>query len=257
MRIEHILKDFGLGPKKASVYLAALQVGSGTVQDIAAKAGIPRTTAHEILRMLRGMGLVHFTTRGRTQIYTAEKPTKLQAILRDRQAKLERALPELLSLYKTSSARPSMRVYEGVEGVKSVFEDTLTVSDKRLYGILSMEDLYDVPGKDYMDDYVKRRVEAGIHLDVIRSEVKDVERTWSPSARELRELRYAPKPFVFPMTVYLYDAKVAIMGTQNETFGMIIESREFYTTLKNLFDVLWDVSRIAKSETTIKVPSQA
>ncbi|MBI3115331.1 MAG: transcriptional regulator TrmB, partial [Candidatus Kerfeldbacteria bacterium] len=37
-----------------------------------------------------------------------------------------------------------------------------------------------------------------------------------------------------------------IIGTEKETFGMIIESEDFYQTQKNLFEVLWDVSRIGK-----------
>lgn len=246
MKLEQILKDFGLGPKKSSVYLAALQVGSGTAQEIARKAGIPRTTAHEILQSLKLAGLVNFSTRGRTQIYTAEKPTKLRQILLDRQSKLERAMPELLSLYKSDGARPSVRVYEGAEGVKTVFEDTLTASNKKLYGILSMEDLYDVPGKRYMDDYVRRRISAGIQLHVLRSQVKEIEETWPTSAEELRQMRYTPKGYVFPMTVYLYDQKVALIGAEREQFGMIVESNDFYLTIKQLFDIMWEVSRAVK-----------
>lgn len=244
--IHAILKECGLSKSKAEVYLAALQVGTGTAQDIAANAGIPRTTAHEILQQLKNIGLVNFTTKGRTLFFTAEKPTKLQRILRDRERKIATVMPELLSLYKTQGSRPSVRVYEGSEGVKTVLEDTLTTTTKKLYGILSMADLYDVPGKEYMKEYVKRRVAQGITLQVVRSEGKEAESTWPTSEGELRELRYAPKDFVFPMTVYLYDHKVAIIGTEKETFGMIIESQDFHTTIKNFFDIMWQVSRVAK-----------
>lgn len=48
------------------------------------------------------------------------------------------------------------------------------------------------------------------------------------------------------MTVYLYDNKVGIIGTEKENFGMIIESLDFYQTQKNLFDVLWQVTRVGK-----------
>ncbi len=245
-KIQAILKECGLSASKSQVYLAALQVGTGTAQDIAAKAGIPRTTAHEILQQLKNAGLVNFTTKGRTLFFTAEKPTKIQTMLRDRERKIVSVMPELLSLYKTQGARPSVRVYEGLEGVKTVFEDTLTTSTKKLYGILSMADLYDVPGKDYMKDYVNRRVAAGIVLNVVRSEEKEAEETWSTSTTEHRELRYAPRSFIFPMTVYLYDNKVAIVSTQKETFGMIMESQDFYATLKNFFDIMWQVSRAPK-----------
>lgn len=246
--MDKVLLEFGLSKSKADVYIAALQVGTGSVQDIATQAKLPRTTVHEILRSLYTLGLVHFITKGRTQIYTAEKPTKLKKIIIEKEKRLDAVLPELMSLYKTSGMRPKIRMYDGLEGIKTVFEDTLTVSNKKLYGILSMEDLYEIPGKKYMDDYTKRRIESGIKLHVVRSEQKDVEEVWPSSKKENRELRYAADSLIFPMTVYLYDNKVSIMSSQKEHFGVIIESADFYNTLKNLFDLMWQVSKIVRSK---------
>ncbi len=245
MNIEKILTEFGLTKSKGAVYLAALNVGTGSVQDIAKTAHLPRTTVHEILQHLLGLGLVGFVTKGRARIYSAEPPAKLKTLLQEKERRLETALPELALLYNTKGARPRVRFYEGVAGVKTVFEDTLTVSNKLLFGILSMEDLYQIPGKDFMADYVKRRVGAGIKLRVIRSRIKEIEETWPSSNKESRELHYASAEMIFPMTVYLYDNKVGIIGTQKENFGMIIESSDFYKTMKNLFEVIWQVTRVS------------
>lgn len=246
MTIQQVLDELGLKRNKGAVYLAALEIGNGTVAQIAKKARLPRTTSHEIIEFLSSQGLVSFITKGRRRIYTVEPPDKLKVLLKERERNLQAVLPELRSLLNTSGRRPKVRFYEGEEGVKTVFEDTLTVSEKWLRGILSMEDLYKVPGKRFMDDYVKRRVDAEIKLHVIRSQVKEVEETWPTSSEENRELRYAPANFIFPMTMYLYDNKVGIIGTDKETFGMIIESQDFFQTQKNLFEILWEVSRIGK-----------
>ncbi len=246
MTITSILSDLGLSKSRGTVYLSALETGTGSAIDIAKKAGLPRTTVHEILQNLVALGLVSFVTKGRTRIYTAEPPQKLKMLLKDKERKLESVLPELTSLLSTAGIRPKVRFYEGVEGVKTVFEDTLTVKGKLLRGILSMEDLYEIPGKEYMDDYVERRVGAGIKLNVIRSEGTEVEETWPASLKESRELHYAAKGMAFPMTTYLYDNKVGIIGTQKENFGMIIESKDFYITQMNLFEVLWQVTKVAK-----------
>ena len=246
MEIQSILQQLGLSKNKGVVYLAALEVGNGSAYEIARKAQLPRTTVHEILQQLMSMGLVGFIVKGRTRIYTAEPPARLKRILQEKERLLESALPELTSRFRTSGRRPSVRLYEGLEGVKTVFEDTLTVRDKILCGILSMADLYNIPGKKFMDGYVKRRIETGIRLRVIRSAVKEVEEVWPTSSKELREVRYAPRDMIFPTTVYFYDKKIVVIGTEKENFGMIIESEDLYTTQKNLFEVLWDVSRIGK-----------
>lgn len=246
MRLEKLLDEFGLSGTKGTVYLAALRVGTGTVYEIAKSAELPRTTVHEILQQLMGLGLINFTSKGRTKIYTVESPEKLATILKEKERKLASAMPELLSQFHSTGTRPRVRYYEGAEGVKRVFEDTLTVSDKKLLGILSMEDLYQIPGKEFMDTYVKQRVSKGISLRVIRSEGKEVEGTWPSSAEENRELHYAPHGFIFPMTMYLYDKKVAIIGTRKESFGMILESEDFYQTQKNFFEIVWQVSKVGK-----------
>jgi HTH-type transcriptional regulator, sugar sensing transcriptional regulator len=246
MEIQSVLHELGLKKSKGVVYLAALQTGSGTVMDIAKKAGLPRTTTNEIIQQLADLGLVSYSVQGRARVYTAESPDKLKLLLKERERRVQTILPELRSMANTAGLRPRVRMYDGIEGVKAVFEDTLTVNDKWLSGILSMEDLYKTPGKTFMDDYVQRRIGSGISLRVIRSQVKEVEETWPSSANEARELRYAPEGLVFPMTLYLYDGKVGIIGTQKEHFGMIIESRDLYQTQKNLFETLWQVSRISK-----------
>lgn len=246
MNIQQVLEELGLKKNKATVYLAALEVGSGTVVEIAKKARLPRTTVHEILQILLDLGVISFISQGRARIYTPEAPDKLKTLLKEKERLLQSALPELRSLMNTKGTRPRVRFYEGIEGVKTVFEDTLTVSNKIQHGILSMEDLYKIPGKDFMDDYVARRVKAGIHLQVIRSEQKDVGETWPSSAQENRELRYAPEGLIFPMTIYIYDSKVGIIGTAKENFGMIIESADFYQTQSNLFNIMWQVGRVGK-----------
>lgn len=246
MSIEAILSDLGLTKNKGAVYLAALEIGTGSAQEIAKKAVLPRTTVHEILQHLVALGLVSFVTRGRARTYTAESPQKLNSLLKEKERRLEGVLPELATLLNTSGIKPKVRYYEGLEGVKTVFEDTLTVSNKILLGILSMEDLYVIPGKEFMDYYVERRVKMGIKLRVMRSETKEVEEVWPTSTRENREMHYAPKEMLFPMTIYLYDKKAAIIATQKENFGMIIESEDFNLTLRNLFEVMWQVTRVGK-----------
>ncbi len=246
MNIEKTLEEFGLEKSKGAVYLAALAVGTGSAQDIARKAGLPRTTAHEVLQNLVALGLVSFVTKGRSRTYTAEHPEKLKKLLQEKERKLDMVLPELASMLNVKGVRPRVHFYEGDAGVRTVFEDTLTVKSKLLLGILSMADLYKVPGKKFMDNYVRERVGAGIRLHVIRSEAKEVEETWPTSTKENREMHYASKELVFPMTMYLYDNKVGLIGTEKENFGMIIESPEFYQTQRNLFDVLWQVTRVGK-----------
>lgn len=246
MEIEQILERMGLDGKKAQVYLSALQLGTASAQEIAKKAELKRPTATEILEGLVERGLVSFVTEKRTRLFTVEPPQKLITLLEEQQRQAKVIIPQLEAMYGKAWHRPRVRFYEGIEGIKTVYEDTLTTSSKELRGILSMQDLYQIPGKAYMNDYVTRRIGAGITLKVIRSETKEVESAWPSSHQQKRELHLAPKDMDFAMTVYLYDGKVALIGTEKEKFGLIIHSEDFYKTQLHLFETLWQVTKVAK-----------
>lgn len=237
------LEQFGWENKKARIYLAALELGEAKANSIAKKAGLARPTAYDILEKLSQEGLISFYEKRGVRYFIGENPEAMQRQLQAKQTTLAELMPQLKSVYNTIDAKPRIRFYEGLAGVKAIFEDTLTVRDKFLAGILSMADLYKTPGKKFMDDYVTRRIQTKIKLRVIRSQTKEVEETWPSSAKESRELRYAPEGMIFPETLYIYDNKVAIIGTQKDNFGLIIESGDFHQTQENLFNALWSVSR--------------
>lgn len=247
MTIAQTLRELGLEGKRAEVYLAALHLGSASVQEIAKKAGFQRPTTSDILDDLVGRGLLSVVTEKRTRIFSADSPKKLLSIAEDRTKQIASILPDLEALFGKSKTKPRVRFYEGIEGIKTVYEDTLTVSDKKLRAILSAQDLFVIPGKKYMDDYVARRIDAGISLKVIRSETKEIEELWPASHQENRELHLAPSNMIFAMTMYLYDDKIALIGTQHEPFGLILQSADFFTMQSNLFETLWQVTRVVRA----------
>lgn len=246
MNINQILEGLGLDGKKSQVYLAAIQLGQSSAQEIAKKAGLKRPTTTEILEGFVSRGLMNFVTEKRTRIFTAEPPQRLIDLLHEQERRAKTIIPQLEAMYGKAIYRPRVQFYDGTEGIKTVYENTLTVSTKELRGILSMQDLYKIPGKSYMDDYVTRRISAGIKLRVVRSAEMEVESSWPSSRLQNRELRIAPKDMIFSMTMYLYDGKVALIGTEKEKFGVIIHSSEFYQMQSNLFELLWQNTAAAK-----------
>lgn len=236
-------EEFGLNEKEACVYIALLELGEAKAQEIAKKAQIVRPAVYDILNRLKEDGLVGTINKGKVAYFVANGPEAIKRNLEDKQKAFDRLLPELKSVFNTTQTKPKIFFYEGIEGAKTVFEDTLSAHDKTLLGILSMEDLFKEPGKEYMDDYVCRRVKAGYKLRVIRSKPKEIESTWPSSAEENRELRNPPESMVFEMTTYIYDDKVGLISTEKENFGMIIESKEFSRNMRHLFEALWQISK--------------
>lgn len=243
MNLEDALGRLGIGGKPARFYLAALEHGQRPVHEVAARAGISRTTAYDVLARLSAKGLVSRVEKDGRLYVAAEDPVRLLGLLEDRRRLVDELLPELRALHGRAGVKPRIRFYEGRDGISAVLYDTLACRSKQLYGILSMTDLFQVPGRAEMEQYVTRRIAGGFRLLVVRSREKDIDPDlWPTRPEDFRELRYAPDGIVFPMTAWTYDDKVSIISSRREHFGLIIESPEFSALMRNLFSALWAAS---------------
>lgn len=237
-----VLTQLGLNEREQAVYLALLEIGMGSAAQIAHNAELERTGVYGVLEALERLGLVGQQLVGKKRYFVAQNPQQLLTLLETRREALKAILPELKGRWRATDVRPRVRYYEGVEGMRTVLDDTLTSKDKELLGILSTEDLFTTVGQRWMDNYTKRRVKQRFHLRVVRSAQKEVGERWPTSAQEHRELRYTPEGMVFSMTMYVYGNKVALLSTRQENFGMIIESDELATHQHHLFEALWQIS---------------
>ncbi|NCA94062.1 MAG: transcriptional regulator TrmB, partial [Sphingobacteriia bacterium] len=125
MEIKYFLAQFDLIGKKADVYLAVLELGSGTVIEIARKSEIKRTTVYDILLDLEKSGLIYQTTKVNKRLFVAEDPEKLKKKLEEKERVLGEMLPQLRSLYNIKGIKPKIKFYEGKEGLRQVYSDTL------------------------------------------------------------------------------------------------------------------------------------
>lgn len=241
------LLSFGLTPKEAHVYIALLELGRSTVSKISRRANINRTTGYDILASLVGKGLVSISGKEPKQEYVAESPdsilTYLEGQLQRTQENLKNAeafVPELKSMQKADD-RPQIRFYEGVEGLKQVYEDTLT-STMPIYAYAAYEDMHDTLG-DYFPSYYERRAEKGILArGIVPRTPLTLERA-KHNKEEMREIAIIPKEkFDISPDIEIYDNKVMI-ASWREKLGIIIESAEIAHAMKKIFELAWEEAK--------------
>jgi sugar-specific transcriptional regulator TrmB len=212
------------------------------VQTLADEAHIQRTNAYDALDALISRGLVSISTSGKKKLFVAQSPAALKTILAEKARVLDDVVPQLESLHATTEHKPRILYYPGVEGYRQVYEDSLTMKEKKLFGIFAVQDIWEVLGREYADKMVARRVKAGISLRVIRSRERDAPNVYPSTPRDLREMRFAPAGMVFPITTYVYDNKVLVLSSKKETFGLLIESADIAQAHRNYFEALWQIS---------------
>src|SRR5262245_51713579 len=246
MDIEKTLNELGIDGSRAHFYLAALELGDAPVTAVAAKAGIGRSNAYEVLNRLTAMGLVSQVEQGGKLHVVAEDPVALLRRLEQQRMMVTAMLPDLHSIHNRSRTKPRIRFFPGEEGIRTILWDTLNCCSGPLRGILSMQELLETPGRVVLDQYLEARIKAGLHLRVIRSHTRDTEAIWPTSNRELRQLRYAPANVPLAMTSYIYNDTVSFISSKRELYGVLIQSQEFNALQGALFESLWAISRDAK-----------
>jgi sugar-specific transcriptional regulator TrmB len=129
------LKAFGFSEKEADTYVALNVLGLSRVTDIAKQAKINRSTAYVILGSLTEKGFVNVTEKNGVKRYTISSPKRLVAYLEHQArqyADFARDAKKLVPKLKVSQKKrvvetthPRVQLFEGKEGIKNVYEDTL------------------------------------------------------------------------------------------------------------------------------------
>lgn len=245
MEISLILREFGLNAKEIAVYLSLLDLGPSPVRAIASKSAVNRGTTYDILKSLQSQGLVSFFNKQTRQYFTAEPPDKLLSALEDRQRKLsavekeiKQHLPELKSAFENRGNRPTVKLFEGAKGIKSILEDVLETVSKngeKTYYVYSCsgvrENVYLA-----MPDFSKKRIKTGIRVKTISlgeggKIVGLDERKWMKLDGNGAEPTYE----------IIYDGKVAHISLDHSQspVGVVIQNRSIYNTQKMIFEFNW------------------
>ena len=94
------LAEYGLSDKESLVYLAMLELGPASVQDIAKKAGVNRATTYVMIEALKRRGLMATFEKGKKTMFVAESPDVLKKLtdqekkaIQEKENRLQEALP--------------------------------------------------------------------------------------------------------------------------------------------------------------------
>lgn len=130
--IEKTLEQIGLTPSESKAYLAALKLGPVSVVKLASEIGLTRMATYNLIETLADKGLFGKTKLGKKEKIVAQDPNRLilriseqKRNLDQQEEKIKQVISELKSFFSASQVKPRMTVYEGIEGLKTVYEDTL------------------------------------------------------------------------------------------------------------------------------------
>ena len=236
---EQILKEYGLSANEIKVYLASLSLGTSRVNEISKKADLLRTTTYEVLKTLVEKGLVSYVIKSGVRYFEVADPNKLINILEERKERINSILPELESLKASVTEKPTIEIYEGKAGLKTILDDIIKTKPKEIL-TLSSAKIFETL-MYYFPHWIKRRVKAKIFAKILQQEVETTKELKKKDKPELREIRFLPKDFKINTHMQIYGNKIAILTLRkDEPIGVIIENKDIVETQKSLFNFLWN-----------------
>ncbi|MBP6910532.1 BlaI/MecI/CopY family transcriptional regulator [Patescibacteria group bacterium] len=234
------LQQYGLSEKEAKVYLTTLQLGSAPGSSIARNSQENRATVYTILKELQKKGIVNEVRKGNMTYFSVVAPELLLRELEDKYNTFKEKIPEFLAMAEKFGNKPKIQFFEGIEGVKKMYEDLLS-SQTEILSFLGIEQ----SNKDllyYLNrEFLVKRIKNDIHAKVILSDTPANQRYAGIDEKAKKQSILIKKSgFMIEGEINIYGPNkisIALMN-DNEMSGLIISSEQLYTTCKNIFDLV-------------------
>ncbi|MDD2758052.1 MAG: helix-turn-helix domain-containing protein [Patescibacteria group bacterium] len=249
---ENILTQTGLSAKEALIYELLLQKGEQKATQIAAESGLKRSLAYKVLADLEAKGLVQKNEpEGKVAGFIASHPNKLRDFVEEREqaalsAKnaIDGVLPNLLSSFNLAAGRPGVRFFEGEDGIKKVWWDTLAQTGE----VLTMGDVeFTIHEFSKLNDlYLKERKAKKIIKRIISNDSAFNRNMTTDYDSELTKFKFlTAAPISFSSTLLqIYAGKISFTTLSSKSLiGVIIEDKIIYEMFRSLFEYLWATTK--------------
>lgn len=247
--LEQALTGAGLSEKEAKIYLATLELGSGSAVAIARKSGINRGTTYLIAENLMHRGLMSSVDCDGTRHFSSEPPAHLLAriekeslTVNDRKASLAAALPELEALVKSGLPRPSVRYYEGLQGLEAMRQILYCARHDEVLSAVDLDSLrrhVSIENLRAHQKQMKLYDLGGRVLYTCSNPMIEETVSRSVSSKTHEHRRVSHDDFPFAGEVVIFGNTVALISYSDRIVGSIVEHKDFSRTMRSLYELAW------------------
>jgi HTH-type transcriptional regulator, sugar sensing transcriptional regulator len=247
--INTILSDLGLSNEEIKIYLVSLELGPQPASVLAKKAGLKRGQTYNKLSLLRQKGIMQEFIENKVSYFTSLPPNTLLSVVDRRREELDvqkqklfGVIPFLEKIKNPLLIQPKVRFFQGVEGLKEIYEDTIRVKNQSIYAFGDFNYFFpedqDEALNKWIWDYSNKRADRGITYVGIINKSNYSDQAYKKRVRQKRKLKML-KDVYLPAEINVYGDKVAVSSTYKDMVGLIIEDAPIAETLRNLHQAVW------------------
>jgi predicted transcriptional regulator len=239
-----ILKDLGLSLNESKVYEALLQSGESSVQTISLKSKVHRRNVYDSLSKLMEKGLASEVFIKGEKHFKAINPRRLLELLKEKEDKINKFLPEMQQKYEAVEEKEEAYVYRGIEGFKNYLNDILKTKEK-VYFIGAKAFWLDPRLKHYLPRFERERKRLGIKfVHLFDYEVKDEK----PEILKIvgKPYKFLPKGYSSPTAVDIFGPYVVtFVGVKpgeldEDPVQFVMKSRRLADGYRKFFQFMYD-----------------
>lgn len=247
------LIDIGIEEKEALIYLSALELGGGTVSQLADVAKIERTGIYYYIDRMMSSGLLKTASLGKRTVYLPTDPDFITKLVEKRQQNITKILPALQQQFSKDSSRSIVEYYQGREEVNLFYD--------RVYQLLKQNQDQDninyvlgnsfnavtskgqeflkfTPPVEQINIITKAILPRSQKNKTEEENAKDpyiVTRYNLPKA----EIKYLNDKYNYPGSISIMGNKIAFYDFRSYSFS-ITENANIAATWKMFFQYIWD-----------------
>ncbi len=243
--MEEQLLIAGLTKQQALAYIKLIDAQSVVPSEFSQDIGEARSNTYKILDELVSKGLAK-KFKDKTKIrYSAESPAHLLKLAREKKDEIElaeenlkTAVPELLKNYYKTHEQPSVRFFQGKDGINEIYQEQIR-DGKEIQFLKTRADI-DFFGFRFMHNIrilapnanIKRKAftpnSKEIPIDIKDADIRNkLTRTW-----------YEEEDYTAHVEWSVYGTKVSIISFGKEAIGMVIDSEQISESLRQMFAML-------------------
>src|SRR3989339_145845 len=238
------LENLGLSKEEAKVYLAVLELKTSYVSLIARRAKVKRENCYYILDRLHKRGFVSYYLHKKIKYFSAESPKKFINYFEDKLFEARQIIPDLMMIHQSNVNRPKIHFFDGIEGVKTVFEEALETKEELLgyTDLRALQYLFPAYLEYYFDKIIEKKIKARLLSPTSDEALKFRDEYYkTEEAKELVEILFInPEEFTFKNQILIYENKVATISLkEEELIGVLTESTTIADTQRVIYNLAW------------------
>ncbi|MBI5077552.1 helix-turn-helix domain-containing protein [Candidatus Falkowbacteria bacterium] len=246
--MERELQKIGLSEKESKVYLAALELGQASVQNIAKLAGVNRATAYSVLASLIEKGLCATAEQNGKTLYASGAPEALLSIFEIKKKEIEemknyfeRILPDLRSIHNRMKDKSVVKFFEGKQGLLNCLDEfyqergAKSEPVRMIYNRDLLESLFtDAERQKYRQIRLRQGAKTKVLYNWQAGELK--------STADGMRLKVDDRKAFFHCDISIHGNLMKISPLREKLSAILIRDKEIARTFKALFDLAWDAA---------------